>query len=141
MKALLKMSVLALAMVVISGCASNGGGGGASDKDLVDAIIADQIAALKEQDIDRLAAQYSEDFESDQGGDLAGTKEFINSAIEGGLLDGLEIDLSSMETTFPESGKASVGPVDLEASFGTMTLEFDLEKRDGTWLIVYMAQY
>ncbi|MFP6617099.1 MAG: hypothetical protein VCB26_11910, partial [Candidatus Hydrogenedentota bacterium] len=72
---------------------------------------------------------------------LAGTKEFINSAIEGGLLDGLEIDLSSMETTFPESGKASVGPVDLEASFGTMTLEFDLEKRDGTWLIVYMAQY
>jgi hypothetical protein len=87
-----------------------------------------------------MVATYSDDFESDQGGDRDATLEFLNAAKEGGLLDGLEVDQSSMETTI-EGDKASVGPVDLEGSFGSMTLEFDLEKRDGTWLVVYMAQY
>jgi hypothetical protein len=141
MKALLKMSVLALVMVVTAGCASNGGsGGGASDKDVIDGIVNDMMAALMAQDIDAMMAPYSEDFESDQGGDLEATREFLNTAKEGGVLDGMEIDTSAMETTI-EGDKASVGPVDIEASFGTMTLEFDLEKRGGKWLVVYMAQY
>ena len=141
MKALLKMSVLALAMVVMTGCASNGGsGGGVKDSDVIAGIVSDMLAALGDQDIEKMMSSYSEDFESDQGGDLAATKDFLTSAKEGGLLDGLEVDQSAMETTIT-GDTAEVGPVDLEGSFGSMTLEFDLEKRDGTWVVVYMAQY
>ena len=141
MKALLKMSVMALAVVVVAGCASNGGSSkGPSDADVISGIVADMLAALGAQDIEKMVEKYSDDFESDQGGDRAATVEFLNAAKEGGLLDGLEVDQSSMETTI-EGEKASVGPVELEGSFGAMTLEFDLEKRDGSWVVVYMAQY
>jgi hypothetical protein len=141
MKALLKMSVMAMAMVVMTGCASTGGsGGGASDGDAIKMIVEEMMGALSAQDIDKMMMHYSEDFESDQGGDLAATREFLTAAKEGGLLDGLEVDQSSSETTI-EGDKASVGPVDLEGSFGALTLEFDLEKRAGAWVVVYMAQY
>lgn len=140
MKALLKMSMMAMALVAMAGCASTGGGGGASDADLIDAMVSEMLAALEAQDIEKMVANYSDDFESDQGGDRDATKEFLNAAKEGGLLDGIEVDQSSMKTTI-EGDKASVGPVDLEGSFGAMTIEFDLEKRDGAWLVVYMAQY
>ena len=140
MKALLKMSMMAMALVAMAGCASTGGGGGASDADLIDAMVSEMLAALEAQDIEKMVANYSDDFESDQGGDRDATKEFLNAAKEGGLLDGIEVDQSSMKTTI-EGDKASVGPVDLEGSFGARTIEFDLEKRDGAWLVVYMAQY
>ena len=140
MKALLKMSMMAMALVAMAGCASTGGGGGASDADLIAEMVSEMLAALEAQDIEKMVANYSDDFESDQGGDRDATKEFLNAAKEGGLLDGIEVDQSSMKTTI-EGDKASVGPVDLEGSFGAMTIEFDLEKRDGAWLVVYMAQY
>ena len=140
MKALLKMSVMAMAMVVMAGCASTGGGGGASAGDSIKMIVEEMMGALASQDIDKMMMHYSEDFESDQGGDLAATREFLTAAKEGGLLEGLEVDQSSSETTI-EGDKASVGPIDLEGSFGALTLEFDLEKRGGSWIVVYMAQY
>lgn len=139
MKALLKMSVLALSMVVMAGCASTGGGG-ASDGDVIDGIVAEMLGALEAQDIDKMVSFYSEDFESDQGGDKAATQEFLAGAKEQGFLDGIEVDQSSSETTI-DGDKASVGPIDLEGAFGALTLEFDLEKRDGSWIVVYMAQY
>lgn len=139
MKALLKMSVLALSMVVMAGCASTGGGG-ASDEDVVNGIVTEMMAALAAQDIDKMVSFYSEDFESDQGGDRAATQEFLAGAKEQGFLDGVEVDSASSETTV-EGDKASVGPIDLEGAFGALTLEFDLEKRDGSWIVVYMAQY
>ncbi|MFP6583060.1 MAG: hypothetical protein VCD00_10975 [Candidatus Hydrogenedentota bacterium] len=138
MKALLKMSVLALSMVVLTGCASTGGG--ASDEDVVNGIVAEMMAALAGQDIDKMVSFYSEDFESDQGGDRDATREFLAGAKEQGFLDGIEVDQSSSETSI-EGDKASVGPIDLEGAFGALTLEFDLEKRDGSWIVVYMAQY
>ena len=141
MKALLKMSVMAMAMVVMAGCASTGGsGGGASDGDAIKMIVEEMMGALSAQDIDKMMMHYSEDFESDQGGDLAATKEFLVGAKEQGFLDGIEVDQSSSELTV-EGDKASVGPIDLEGAFGALTLEFDLEKRNGSWVVVYMAQY
>lgn len=141
MKALLKMSVMALAMVVMAGCASTGGsGGGANDTDVINGMVEAMMAALVAQDIETMVAPYSDDFESDQGGDRDATKEFLNAAKEGGLLDGIEVDNSSMELEL-DGDTASVGPIDIEGSFGAMTLEFDLEKRAGAWVVVYMAQY
>jgi hypothetical protein len=141
MKALLKLSVLALTMVVMTGCASTGGsGGGASDEDTINAMVTSMMDALAAQDIEKMMSTYSEDFESDQGGDLAATKEFLVGAKEQGFLDGIEVDQSSSELTV-EGDKASVGPIDLEGAFGALTLEFDLEKRNGSWVVVYMAQY
>lgn len=140
MKAMLKFGVLALTMaVMVTGCAG-GGGGGASDEEVIKGIVTDMLAALEAQDVDKMVSYYSDDFESDQGGDKAATREFLAGAKEQGFLEGIEVDQSSSEITV-EGEKASVGPIDLEGAFGALTLEFDLEKRGGSWIVVYMAQY
>ena len=37
--------------------------------------------------------------------------------------------------------KATAGPIDLEGAFGALSLDYELEKRDGNWIAVYMSQY
>ena len=142
MKALMmKAAMCAMAVVVLAGCASYGGGGGVSDEDAIQAIVDNAMAALKAQDIDTMVAAYDEaTFESDQGGGIAETKEFLVGAQEQGFLDGIEIDTSSMEIVV-DGSKASAKPIDLEGAFGALTLEFELEKINGEWKVVYQSQY
>jgi hypothetical protein len=139
MKTLMKMAVCGLAVVVMAGCAS-GGGGGASDTDIIQGIINDAMTALKAQDIDAMVSNYSDDFESDQGGGVAEMKEFLSGAQEQGFLDGIEIDMAGTEINV-EGEKATAGPIDLEGAFGALTLEFELGKRDGQWQVTYQSQY
>lgn len=140
MKTLMKMAVCGLAVVVLTGCAGGGGGGGASDTDIIQGIINDAMTALKAQDIDAMVSNYSDDFESDQGGGVPEMKEFLQGAQEQGFLDGIEIDQSGTEIKV-EGDKATAGPIDLEGAFGALTLEFELGKRDGQWKVTYQSQY
>lgn len=140
MKAIgLKWAVCALAVVAIAGCAG-GGGGGMSDEDAIQSIIDDAMAALQAQDIPTMVANYADDFESDQGGGKAEMVEFLEGAQEQGFLDDIEISLENFVIEV-DGMKASAKPIDLEGAFGSLTLEFELEKRDGSWTVTYSAQY
>jgi hypothetical protein len=141
MKAMMmKAAMCAMAVVVLAGCATSGGGGGMSDEDAIKALVDSAMAALKAQDIDTMVMNYADTFESDQGGGVAETKEFLVGAKEQGFLDGIEVDTSSMEIAV-DGSKASAKPIDLEGAFGALTLEFELEKIDGAWKVTYQSQY
>ena len=141
MKAIgLNLAVCALAVIALAGCASVGGGGGMSDEEMIRSLVNDAMAALQAQDIDTMVANYADSFESDQGGGKAEMKEFLQGAKEQGFLDDLKIDLDSLVIEV-NGTKASAKPIQLEGAFGSLTIEFDLEKIDGQWQVTYQAQF
>lgn len=136
MKAM-KFGVMALALVGLVGCA---GGGGKSDDVMIKELIDQAMAALQAQDIAGMTANYAEDFKSDQGGGKAEMVEFLNGAKEQGFLDGIKVDSSKLVIAV-DGEKATAKPINLEGAFGALTVEFNLEKREGKWLVTYQAQY
>jgi len=138
MKIAMKFGVVALALVGLIGCA--GGGGGASDEEMIQGIVDQAMAALKAGDIDAMTAPYSDDFTSDQGGGKAEMVEFLKGAKEQGFLDGIQVDTSNLVITV-DGAKATAKPIDLEGAFGALTVEFELQKRDGQWFVTYQSQY
>jgi hypothetical protein len=133
-----KFGACALALVVLAGCQS--GGGGVSDEQAIRQLVDNAMAALKAKDIDGMTAAYADDFESDQGGGKAEMIEFLKGADDAGFLDDIEVDMSSLVITV-DGDKASAKPIDLSGAFGALTLEFDLAKRDGKWWVTYQTQY
>ena len=130
---------IALAVVVaVTGCASTGGGGGPSDEELVQGMITDALTALQAKDIDAMLTSYADDFTSDNGG-KDDTKAFLQGAADQGFLDGVEVDTSGIAVAV-EGDSGTAGPVGLEGAFGALTLNFELEKRDGTWWVTAMSQ-
>ena len=114
--------------------------GGGDDQAVVAAMMQDAMNALVAQDIDLMVSRYSDDFTSDQGGGVAEMKEFLNGAKEQGFLEDIEYTLDNMEITITDN-TASVESLEIEGAFGALTLEFELEKRDGEWFVTYQAQY
>ena len=74
------------------------------------------------------------------GGGKKEMVEFLKGAKEQGFLDGIKIDTSKMVIAV-DGAKATAKPMNLEGSFGALTVEFTLEKRDGKWLVTYQAQF
>ena len=134
-----QFAVVALAVVAMAGCASDGGYG-MSDEDVIRGIVQDAMDSLAAGDIDAMMVAYADDFESDQGGGIAETKEFLVGAKEQGFLDDIKYNLESLEITV-DGDTAKAGPAELEGVFGALTLEFELTKRDGQWLVTYQSQY
>lgn len=139
MKAM-KFGVVALAMVALVGCGGGGGGGKVSDDQMIKTLIDQAMAALQAQDIEGMTANYADDFKSDQGGGKAEMVEFLKGAKEQGFLDGIKIDSSKLVIAV-DGAKATAKPINLEGAFGALTIEFNLEKREGKWLVTYQAQY
>lgn len=139
MKYFVKSSAWALcatAIVAMAGCA--GGEKGPSDEELVMGVIMDGNVALQEQDIAKATIAYSDDFEWDQGG-----KEeyvtFLTTAKEGGFLDDMEINTENMVVVV-DGVNATAGPIVAVGTFGELTLNFELEKRDGQWVVTGQRQ-
>lgn len=124
-----------LAVTLIGGCASMGGG--PSDEELVAKVLADWKAAALAQDIDAMLVSYSEDFENYEFGDKAGLKSFLQDAADMGYLEDAAIDIEGTKTTI-EGDEATLYPVEMEAAFGSATIELVLKKEGDAWLITQM---
>ena len=125
--------------VIICGCASLGKG--PSDEDLIAGTLADWKAAVEAQDIDKMMAVYSEDFEGEGGAGKPEAREFIEGAKEQGYLDDAEVYLEDAETVI-EADTATVAPIGLEGAFGSVDLELYLTKEaDGVWRVTESGQY
>ena len=112
-------------------------GGGPSDEELVAKVLADWKAAALAQDIDAMLVSYSESFENYEFGDKAGLKSFLQDAADMGYLEDAEIDIEGTKTTI-EGDEATVYPVEMEAAFGSATIELVLKKEGDAWLITAM---
>lgn len=126
-----KLGAGVLVAVLLCGCQM-----GPSDEKLISTTMANWKAAVIVQDLDKIMEVYSENYVSAEGSDKEATREFMESIIDEGYLDDIEVDLENAETTI-EGDKADVYPIEVTGAAGeTITLGFTLQKEDGDWLIV-----
>jgi len=135
----LKMGMTALALVVIGAGCATGGGTGMSDEDAINAVVSQFETALKTLDLDAVFALIADDFEMSDGLGKAEYKEFLTQLKDGGQFDGVEMSADDL-TVEIEGDKAEAMPFIVDGEFGAVTLEFELEKRAGAWLVTYINQ-
>lgn len=134
----LKLGVIAIALTVMgAGCAT--GGGGMSDEDAIRAVVSKFETAMKALDLDAVFAVIADDFEMSDGLDKAEYKEFLTQLKDADQFDGVEMSTEDLTVTV-DGDKAEAMPFVVEGAFGAATLEFELEKRAGVWLVTYINQ-
>ncbi len=136
----LKLGMTALALVVMgAGCASGGGGMGVSEEDAIAAVISQFETAMKALDLDAVFALVADDFEMSDGLGKSEYKEFLVQLKDAGQFDGVEMSTEGLTVTV-DGDKAEAMPMTVMGAFGEATLEFELEKRAGAWLVTYINQ-
>lgn len=92
-------------------------------------------AALAEQDLDKVMAIFSDDFEHYEYGDKQGISDFIGQAMDMGYLEDLEVDLDDAEAEV-DGNEVIIYPIDLLGAFGSVTFELVFKEKDGEMKIV-----
>ncbi len=120
------------AALALAGCATGGGSNPADDvAKQADAFV----KGLQAQKIDDVMGLFSENFKNYEWQDKAGAKEFLSQAADQGYLEDIKPDMTSMKISV-EGDKATAYPIELNGSFGTVTVELTLAKEAAGWLIV-----
>ena len=92
-------------------------------------------AALAEQDLDKVMAVFSDDFEHYEYGDKQGIADFIGQAMDMGYLEDLEVDMDDAEAEV-DGNEIIIYPIDLLGAFGSVTFELVFKDVDGAMKIV-----
>jgi len=116
------------AVVLVAGCATT------PPEDLIKAQVAAFKNGIVAQNIDAIMAPFSEAFEHYEWGDKAGAKDFMNQAIDMGYLEGVEVNIDDAKVTV-EGDKATVEPIEISGSFGSVTVQLSFTKEEGGWMI------
>ncbi len=141
MRHILNMGILLgmAAILVTNGCATMGSG--ASDDELIGALLGQWEEAVLAADADRLLATHSENFAHDgydyDAEDKAGLREYIEGSIDQGGFEDVELNMEDLEVAI-EGGVATVYPIDYTVAEGTITIELILTKEKAGWLITDM---
>ena len=118
--------------VTLVGCNSMGG---KSPEEAINDALDTYQTGLVEQNVDTIMLAFAENFEHYEWGDKAGAREFMSQAADMGYLEDIELIRDEMELEI-EGDSAVAYPIDLEGSFGALTLELTFGKQDdGAWLI------
>jgi hypothetical protein len=124
-----------LALVITAGCAT---GGGASDEELIDALLADYSAAAQAGDVDGIMALISDnfshsdwDYEAESKAEL---EEFVQASKDEGNFEDVEIDLADVEVEI-EGTTAEAYPIYWTVPAGSVTMGLTLTKEGGDWLV------
>jgi len=128
----------AMAVALVQGCVTLGKG--LTDEELIRRGMEELKTALEAQDLDKIMAAHSEDFEGEYGG-KAEWREFLAGAVEQGLLDDAEVNLEDAEIEI-DGDTATISPVTVITMFGDVTYEYVARKEeDGVWRIIESHQY
>ena len=134
----LKLGAMAIAIAILgTGCASMESG--MSDEDAIRGIISKFETALMASDLDSAFMLIADDFEMSDGLNKADYKEFLTQLQDAGQFDDMEINAADLAVTV-EDDKAEAMPLVVIGAFGEATLEFELENRDGMWVVTYINQ-
>lgn len=125
------MLLLVIAGLFIAGCATTAK---MTPQEAAAKATNDWAEALGTGDIEAIMASFSENFEHSEWGDKAGAKQFLQSALDMGYLDGVEIDLTDAEYAV-DGDTVTVYPVDLTSSAGAVTIELVFTKEKGGYMI------
>jgi hypothetical protein len=128
-----KIVVAAVIVVFVCGCAT--GGKGPTNEELVKSQLESLKAAVLAKDIGKIMNAVSENFYQASIGDKAAIKDLVQQGIDGGYLEGVQIDLSKAVIKV-EKDTATVSPITASASIGSVTVQVTLKKEQkGLWLI------
>ena len=131
--------VAAMVVALVCGCATMGKG--PSDEELIKQTLDGYAAGLVSQDVDKMMAAYSDDFEGESGAGKEDMRQFLSGAVDQGYLDDVEANVEECEIKI-EGDKATVGPVEYSSAMGSMTFEYTMKKEaDGCWRIVESSMY
>ncbi len=139
MSTIMKSMTVLLAVALVAGCASTGGG--AKDKELVQKRIEEFKAALLAKNIDAVMVCVSDSFYHPEVGDKNAAKDLMKQGIDSGFVQNGEVDLSKMEIKFDEKdkNKATAYPIVASADAGSVTVGLTLKKEGkgskAQWLI------
>ncbi|NIA13744.1 MAG: hypothetical protein GWP08_06650 [Nitrospiraceae bacterium] len=127
-----------IAMMAV-GCATCGGG--ASDEEQIQALLAKWEQACVAADMDQLMATISDDFAHKGYEYEAADKEelaaFIEYSIDEGYLDGVEISFEDADVEI-DGDTATIYPIDFLNDVGAATVELVAKKEKGGWIFVDM---
>ncbi|MBW7864949.1 MAG: hypothetical protein H3C30_11125 [Candidatus Hydrogenedentes bacterium] len=126
------MLTACLLLAVVAGCAT---AAKKSPEDLIKEQLMGWKAAMEAQDVDKIMANFSDNFKHYDWKDKAGAKDFIADAKDMGYLEGIEVLLDDMEIKV-EGDKATVYPIDISGAFGSLSMELSLAKEGDTWMVV-----
>ncbi|MHC4457027.1 MAG: YybH family protein [Planctomycetota bacterium] len=127
---IIKLGVSVLVAVLICGCQM-----GSAEKELINGTMAEWEKAFTDQDIEKYLSMYSDDYESERGFGKEDIRGFMESGVEEGFIENIEVDIENATTTI-KGDKAYFSPVVWSSDRGSMSVEFTLQKEDGTWRIV-----
>jgi hypothetical protein len=121
--------------VVIAGCATSSG---ASDKDQIAGVLNAWKAGIEAGNIDAIMAPVSDAFTHYEWTDKAALKSFISGALSQGELGNAKVDVESAEFTKNDDGTWTVYPIDLQAMFGSATIEGTFKQEESGWKIIHI---
>lgn len=98
-------------------------------------LVKNWVVAAKAKDLTAMMAPVSEKFTNPVYGDKAGLTAFVQQGIDMGYFDDIEVSLEDAEIEV-ENGKASIYPVDVTGSFGSVTVEFIAYQEAGAWKLI-----
>ena len=126
--------------LMVAGCASTSGSsisaGNAEGE--IGAVLNEWKAAFEKGDVDAMMAVFSDDFKHYEWDDKEGMTRFLKDAKSEGELNNGEVDLQSVEYSRNKNGSWNAYPIDIEASFGSTTMEATLKKEGVAWKIIHI---
>lgn len=143
-----RIAVILLALAILAGCARGGNGvvdnphppEAMTDEEIVESQVKETLEALKGNEVDKAFFYHSEDFVTERGKTLDATIETILDFGAGGFLDSLKIDFKNLEIEI-SGDKAEVKAILLDWSFGTMSMEMELERRGWFWVVTHSTDF
>ena len=133
-----KSVILSLSLVVLPAlwfCGCRTVSPGPSNEQIVKTTMANWKESLIAEDLDKLMAVYSMSYVSTRGTGKDSMREFMTKAFESNFMDNVKVNIEDAQVVI-EGDKATFAPVVFVSDRGTFTLEYNLQKEDGAWLIV-----
>lgn len=106
-----------------------------SDEELIHKTIANWKEAMETEDVDRLLAIYSEQYETSEGDNKESMRELVKRSFDSGFMETVEIDMGNAKVIV-KGNIAKFGPIDFISDTGIWPLELTLQRENSEWLIL-----
>ena len=126
-----------LAAALLHGCATCKK---PSNEELIRAQLDALEVALKAKDIEKSLSLIAEDFYQSDLGDKAGVKDMIKMGIDMGYIEDGQLVKENMKIVVTGE-TATAGPIDATSTPGSVTIQIELKKVKGLWLISGGGEY
>lgn len=134
-KSIIGMVTLLTVVVLAAGCATTAKAPG--DKAQIAEMLQQWKAAFVKNDISQIMTFYADDFMS-KGRDKAAAVPFLREIMQDGVKNDIRVVVEYATITV-NGDTATVLPIALSRREGSNTMQLDLAKKGGRWLIVGMA--